>query len=353
MGMKIPIRLRPAIRHVRRTFTGPGTLESVAVSKDIVCPEEKAELSPVVFLSGQLEKVTGAPLESTVAAEIRATTAREVNHAATIAYHIRDAALLGAVVYSRNLKYPVSDAFVASKTRPIQIEKAVLASTFTGLKYFGHWMKDDCTLRLLCEDFGNPLCVRIPPHSDIVKYAGYFGQDWSTSTDSAWINHIVIMQDFAQNSFKKQRYEKLRSRIKVRFGGQQASSFVYLKRGATGASRLVHNEAEIIDELLKRGFIVLDVAVDSLEQVLTVLSQARLVVSMEGSHCAHCVAAMPSGSGLMLLEPPNRFCANQRGWTDCLSIRTGFVVGDAVGDANTLFSVSEILKTIDLMLKHV
>jgi hypothetical protein len=350
--MPIPLRLRPRLRQIQRAFAGPGTLESAAASREILCPEEKTDLNPVIFLPGQLEKVTGAPSESTLAAEIQAMTAREVTHAPTIAYHIRNAALLGGSVYAGRLRHFIFNDRLAAKTPPVRIEKATLASTFIGLKYFGHWLKDDCTLRLLCEQFGIPLCIRIPTHSHIAKYADYFEQDWSTSIDNALIDHLVIAQDFGQNRSKKQRYEILRSRIRARFGDHLARSFVYLKRGATGASRLVYNEEVIVDALVEKGFVVLDVAADSLEQILTVLSRAKLVISMEGSHCAHCVAALPSGGGLMLLEPANRFCANQRGWTDALSIRSGFVVGDAVGDTGFSFSVSEIVKTIDLMLKY-
>jgi Glycosyltransferase 61 len=351
--MLIPFGLRAGIRHVRRTFAGPGTLESTAARREVICPEEKAELSPAIVLPGQLERVIGAPAESSVAAEIEAMTTRQVSHAPTIAYHIRGAALLDGSVYAGRMRHFLFGDLRSAEKSPVRIEKAALASTFIGIKYFGHWLKDDCTLRLLCEDLGNPLCVRVPSHPDIASYSAYFQQDWSTSTDKAWIDHLLIMQDFGQNSFKKNRYEILRSRLRAKLGNQQVNSLIYLKRGSTGVSRLVHNEREIIDALAKRGATVLDVGSDRLERILTGLSQARLVISMEGSHCAHCVAALPSGSGLMLLQPPNRFCANQRGWADCLSIRSGFVVGEMVGPSSYSFSISEILETADLMLKHV
>lgn len=351
--MKIPLFLRPGIRHVRRAFTGPGTLKSAAVSWDILCPEEKAELRPTISLPGQIEKVTGAPSESTAAAEIQAMVEREVIHAPTIAFHIRDAALFGGSIYTGNLRHFIFKTPKRTKNNSVHIENAALTSTFVGIKYFGHWLKDDCTLRLLCEEFGDPLCVRAAPHPDCAKYARYFQQDWSTAIDGALIDHLVIMQDFGQNNSKRQRYEVLRSRVKASLGSERAKSLVYIKRGATGASRLVHNEGEIINVLIEKGFEILDIASDKLEYVLTVLSQARVVISIEGSHCAHCVVSLPAGSGLILLQPPNRFCANQRGWADLLSIRSGFVVGDVMDGSSYSFSLSDILKTVDLMLEQI
>ncbi len=352
--MRLPLRLRPCVRTVRRAFTGPGSLESVAVARDVLCPEEKTEPSPAIFLPGQLDRVIGAPSESSVAAEIEVMTTRQFIHAPAVAYRIRHAALFAGSIYSKSLRYFIDGAARATSSPPVHIEKATLSSTFIGLKYFGHWIKDDCTLRLLCEELGNPpLCVKIPDHRDSAKYANYFMQDWSKSIDSALIDDLVILQDFGQNSLKKRRYEALRSRIAETFGNQQARSLVYLRRGATGAARLVHNEQEILETLERRGFLILDIASASLEDILRQLSQARLVISMEGSNCAHCVAALPSGSGLMLLEPANRFTANQRGWTDSLSIRLGFVVGEAVTASSFGFSISEILQTTDLMLNHV
>jgi Glycosyltransferase 61 len=351
--MQIPLFLRPGIRHVLRGLTGPGTLRSTARSWDILCPEEKAELEPAIFLPGQIEKVTGAPSESTVAAEIRAMTEREVIHAPAIAYHIKDAALFGGSVYAGNMRYFIFDGHQRKKVRSTHIEKAALTSTFVGIKYFGHWLKDDCTLRLLCEEFGDLLCVRANPHRDCTTYGDYFQQEWSTETNGALIDHLVIMQDFGQNSSKRRRYELLRSRLKARLGSQKAKPLVYLKRGATGASRMVHNEEEIIIALREKGFEILDIATVNLEYMLTVLSQADVVVSVEGSHCAHCAFSLPVGSGLILLQPPDRFCANQRGWAESLSIRSGFVVGDAVGGSSCSFSVSAVLQTVDLMLQQI
>ena len=86
-----------------------------------------------------------------------------------------------------------------------------------------------------------------------------------------------------------------------------------MRRGNTGAIRLIQNEDEIIDALIKRGFLVLDVASDSLDKIIKTLLNAKIIVTLEGSHAAHCVYATPENSGLLLLQSPDRFVTSTRG----------------------------------------
>jgi hypothetical protein len=104
------------------------------------------------------------------------------------------------------------------------------------------------------------------------------------------------------------------------------------------------NETELTDELARRGFTILDVVEDSLERIFSHLVPAKLVISVEGSHVAHCCPSLRTGSGLMLLQPPDRFIGSHRGWSESLGIQFGFVVGEKKGRA-TYFDMGDILKT--------
>src|SRR5262249_3154480 len=128
-----------------------------------------------------------------------------------------------------------------------------------------------------------------------------------------------------------------------------ADTYVYLKRGKTGAPRLIQNEDEIIDGLVKRGFVVVDITSESLESILGTLLNAKIVVSIEGSHISHYTFTSPDNSGLIVLQPPDRFIALQRAWAACLDIRYGFVVGE-IASAGYYFPLADILRTVDLML---
>ena len=167
--MLLPIEFYAFRRNARRAILGPGTLELTAFDRETLCAAERVEALPAVYLPEQLEKITGAPPESTRELEIELATCRTVTHAATIAYHIRDAVLIDGQIYAKELKFPLRDSgFIASgPAGPAYFKKAALASSFLGNRYFGHWLRDDCTTYLLAEQFSKPLCVEpsFPAHS--------------------------------------------------------------------------------------------------------------------------------------------------------------------------------------------
>ena len=352
--MFLPLQAIPYARLARRLFSGPASLQSIAYQQDILCPEEKETIRPAIFIPGQIERVTGTTPNTTKESEIAVATLTSVTHAPTIAYHIKDAILLDGSIYVGGYKQFIADKslFVSTTREPYHLTSSALASSYIGTKYFGHWLTDDCTTYLLAEQFSAPLCLRRPtPSWHQKQYEAYLGQDW-TPTDRALINHLVVFQDFSQNILKRERYRILRDRIKTRFQTNGFGACIYLKRGQTGVPRIIQNEDEIVDALVKRGFVILDVNSDSLDHIVKTLLSAKIVVSLEGSHTGHCVFTIPEKSGLLLLQPPDRFCNVYRGWTECMNIRYGFVVG-AVGEGGYCFSITEILRTTDLMLNSI
>jgi Glycosyltransferase 61 len=240
----------------------------MAYKQDILCPAEQDEMRPSIYLDGQLDKVTGAQKDSTLEAQIHSVTRTHVTHAATIAYHIRDAFVFDGSIYSGRARMAMSDEASSLSKQAIEIDEVGLASSYPGYKYFGHWLYDDCVKYLLAEKYGAPLCFRRPPSSfgHREKYESYFDQKW-IPTDRARVSHLIIFQDYAQTKSKKQRYDILRRRINERFGYPTKSSMVYLRRGNTGASREISNETEITEILVKKGFIVVDILTDSLEGI--------------------------------------------------------------------------------------
>jgi len=355
--MRFPLRATPYVRLAKRLFFGPGSLEGVSYQQDVLCPEETVAIPPAIFLPGQIEKVTkqkrdtwGHKTKEQAIAEATSTTA---THAPTIAYHIKDAILFDGQIYAGRFKYPIADKslYAWGPGKEQHIKAASLASSYLGTKYFGHWLADDCTRYMLAEQFARPLCVRMPPYAHRLQYQTYFGQDW-TPIDRARIAHLVVFQDFSQNSFKRERYRILRSRIKARFPKYDQSAYVYLRRGQTGVRRPIQNEQEIVETLSKRGFMIVDIASDTLEQIIGILLNAKIVVSLEGSHVTHCTLTVPENSNLLILEPPDRFSGVHRSQAGSLGIRFGFVVGQEDNDGYH-FPVTDILRTVDLLLSQI
>jgi len=348
----LSLRSAPYARLVKRAIFGPGTPKSVAYDEETLCPEETTLTRPPVFLPGQLDRVTGGTEHSPVAMELASMLATTYTHAATIAYHIRDAVLFDGSIYAGNLRHFIADkAQFGGTGEPRHLKAAGLASTTVGTRYFGHWLRDDCIQYLLAQQAGPPICVRNPVTEHKRKYAAYFGQDL-TPTDRAFIDDLTIYQDYAQNSLKRRRYDALTNLVRSKFPRQHRDKLVYLRRGHTGVPRPVHNEPALVQALEKHGFVVLDVASDDLDHILATLTRARLVISIEGSHITHCCYALEEGCGLVTLQPSDRFTAFHRHWTECVGVTLGFVVGvpSAFGYQ---FESREVLETVDQVLNRI
>jgi Glycosyltransferase 61 len=355
----VPLPLFPYLRLLRRMFSGRGSLESVAYKTEILWPEERATISPPIFLPGQLERVTESRndvwFRTSSSEQIADATSINVTYPPTIAYHVKDAVLIDGSIYVMHFRYPFHpnndrSVFVATPRVVEHVNIGALASTYLGTRFFGHWLSDDCTRYLLAEEAARVVCLRRSKYQHLQAYQTFFGQDW-TSIDRATIDKLVVYQDFSQNSHKRRRYDILRGRIKSFFQVKECGSGVYLRRGNTGATRYVKNEHEIIDGLTNHGFVVVDVMSDKLEDLIGILLGAKIVISMEGSHIAHCIYSLPNNSALIVLQPPNRFSASHRSWSASLGIRFGFVVGSG-SEAGYYFSVAEILRTAELALNQ-
>jgi capsular polysaccharide biosynthesis protein len=138
------------------------------------------------------------------------------------------------------------------------------------------------------------------------------------------VDDLTIYHDFAQNSLKVQRYRSLSKKIRARFPEPVTRNrLVFLRRGHTGATRPIVEEEQLVEALARKGFIILDVASDDLDQILKTLLQAKLAVSVEGSHITHCCFALADNCGLLVLQPSDRFTAFHRHWAARVNVHMG------------------------------
>jgi hypothetical protein len=339
------------LRHLRRIIRGPGTLASVAYEREVLCPEEPTDYLPVFYLDNQLERVTGSSEWSTKENEIAIMTKMRGTNGPTFAYHIRDATLFDGSIYSDNLRYFVAEPqrFNRRSSEVESFDSCALVSSFYGMKYFGHWLRDDCSFQHLASELClRPLCLPVSPAPHVAQYKSLFGQIYQPVV-RARIRDLVIFEEHSQNSLRLKQYEALRARIAARFPRKGQERFIYLKRGKTGIPRVLENEDQVIEVLMKRGFSVVDVENDELHNIISTLVDAKVVISIEGSHIAHCTFAIPRNGGLLVLQPADRFAANHRLWTNCLGVQHGFVVGP-VSEHSYIFDPKEIMRTLDLMM---
>lgn len=350
MPMHLPISAVSYMTLARQIFSGSGSLPSVAFRQDILHPRVREGLRPAVFLPGQIERVTGSLPHFNLKEVIDSVHATTITLCPTIAYHLKDAVLMDGSVYAGEYRHLITNRspFHVGSRKVSHLDSCALVSSYMGNMYFGHWLRDDCLQYLLAEGMAPPLCVGRPAYPHQRAYQTYFAQDW-TPTDCARIRHLIIFQDFAQNSLKRKRCQVLRERLKTQFRDPPDHPYVYLRRGRTGAQRHVANESEIFNSLAAHGFHIVDVDIEDPASIIEPLMKAKVVVSMEGSHMAHCVFASPEDCCLLVLQPPDRFSMNHRAWSASLGMTFGFVVGTREA-AGYCFAVSEILQTVDKML---
>jgi hypothetical protein len=357
--MVVPIQFTPHVNYIRRNLFGNIPLKAIAYRQEVLCHDQTIKAQPAVFLPGQIDRITGTDPGSTIELEVSIATSETLRPPPTIAHHIKDAIVVDGSVYQGRFKFFIASRsfyeIPATDREPHRFKTVGLASSHFGSRYFGHWLIDDCTQYRFAEQYGPPLCFRGPIFPDHQRvYQSYLGQDW-TPVDRAWIEDLIVYQDFhwgtPQDSLRGTQINAMRDRVRAHLPSGGARTLVYLKRGMTGARRKIQNEEALLAVLSQHGFTIVDIESISVEQMLTVLANAKIVVSVEGSQATHCAYSIPNNSGLIMLEPPDRFLSFHRGWTASADVWFGFVVGSPC-DGGYCFSASEVLQTTDAMMRQ-
>src|SRR6185437_8247099 len=178
--LRLPLSTVPYARLAKRAVLGPGTPSSVAFREEVLCTEETTPTKPPIYLPGQIDRIIGATEHQPLQVEIESMLAPVYRHAATIAYHVKDAVIFDGSVYAGNLKYFVADKSLFTRgAGPRHFKRAGLASSTVGTRYFGHWLRDDCIQYLLAEKAGAAACMGHVWSDHQRQYALFFGQDWT------------------------------------------------------------------------------------------------------------------------------------------------------------------------------
>ena len=323
-------------------------LPRIARREWVIAPPVRATRPRAVFLDGQLDRVTGVQEETTLEFELARVLGGEVHHAATMAYELQDAILVDGSVYAGGERLRLLDGAFAPSTlrRPGEdIDRAALACTYVGNRYFGHWIADDSSLHLLAREHGEPIGAAREAYG---QEAG-FRQIWGMHTrmvTSARIRSLMVFQDFAQNDGKRRRYDWLRARVQEG-GPEHPVRGVYLRRGSSGVKRVLTNDDEVEARLARRGFRTIDPTALPVEEVVKACAGTSCAVSVEGSQLAHGLMNVAAGGALIALQPPGRFNNVYKDRADCAGLRYGFVVGTPAGDGFRV-DADEVERTLDL-----
>lgn len=335
-------------QRVLRLLAGRKSFKDLADKQWAICPSDSSYPSPAIFLEGELDKVTAVQEETSLEHERRRVQGGiQVIHAPTMAYRLTDVYLVDGSVYKNAMRYSLSKAkpkfVVPGETN--YMSSGVLACSFVGNRYFGHWMTDDVPMTFAAQQLGEAVRTSHPLTIHQIQYSSLF-EIQPISLSKAKFKELLILEDLGQNQYKRHRYDRMKTALKQTTLARKCQD-VMLLRGTSGVARILVNENEVAEFLTKQGFDILqpDEQMSAREIVARTLG-ARIVVGVEGSQLAHALFTMEANGVLLVLQPPYRFNNPLKDIIDCMDIRYSFMVGKQV-DKGFEIDLEHLARTLE------
>ena len=339
---------------LRRVLRKPAAPADVSVRTWSLCDREVATSPPAIYRQEDLDRVSRINPDTTSQLESRRIHGGAVEHAATMVYTVPGLRLLRGCLYAGPWKHDLLDrtAAPARREEPRAEKSGALACTVYGNIFFGHWLLDDLSLSLAAESLDRPVIVARSLYRHESGYRRLLDVQGHACT-TAVFEHMLVLEDFGQNSYRKRRHLELRARLRSRIA-EAGAGRIYIRRGAVGARqrRALVNEAEVERFLMSEGIRTIDPDRMSAEEIARELMGAKLVIGSEGSHLAHALYAMAEGGVLFVLQPPYQFNNIFKDYTDCLDMRYAFVTGSAAEGGFTV-DTDDLARTLACVEKQV
>lgn len=316
----------------------------------IISPACTSLSPPAIRLPGQIERVTGYTDSTSIEFERVRINGGHREHAPTIARVLRNAEICDGYIYKRGAKIPISvgpERFLLRNHSDEVKDSAAITCSFNDSKYFGHWVTDGIPLLMAGGLLAPPIrnSQQLTPHQK--EYLSILDLSYDGFTDGR-VRELIIMEDYSQNRYKRERYEIIRARF-LQSGYSSTHPGVIILRGGSGTTpRYLIKEKEIAAYLQSIGYKVVDPERQSAGEIIEAISGASVVVGIEGSQLAHGLFSMAPSGTLLVLQPPYLFNNVHKDYTDCLDLNYAFVVGDAC-EGGFSISMDDLKKTLDLI----
>jgi hypothetical protein len=345
---------------LRRSFwrlLGNRSYQELCDQEWIISPACITNTRPALYLPGALEKVTASSAASSLEQEMLRVKGGRTEHAATIARILTDTDVYGGYIYKKAVKLPISiqkeNLFLEKQITEYK-ESAVLACNLNDVRFFGHWITDGIPLLMAASELGAPIrnTDKLTAHQNEylsmleLKYDPFMG---------GRVHKLIILEDFGQNNYKRERYQKIRARFHE-LGPKSTHPGTMILRGtsggynvlASGQSRVLINEEEIAAYLQSIGFKIIDSTKLTAKEIVEHTCGARIVIGNEGSQTTHGLYTMANNGTLVNIFPPFHFNNVLKGQTDCMDLHYAFMIGDAC-EGGFRLSMDTLKKTLDLV----
>ena len=315
----------------------------------VIAPATVSVAPSAIRLYGETEKITAyGPATNRQNEQARINGGRR-EHAATIARMMRNALVYEDHVYKKHVKIQIgikAEKWISKKQHLTEMESAALACSWSDSKYFGHWVTDGIPLLMAASELAPPIRNTASMSLHQNQYLSVLGMHYAAFA-AGTIRELIVLEDFGQNTYKRNRYEKIR---KIFQGNEPASTHpgAFILRGRSGVARILVNEDQVAQYLLSTGFKIIDPQRQSAGDMMALIRGARIVVGVEGSHLAHGLFSMAPEGTLLVLQPPYLFNNVHKDYTDCMDLKYAFMLGDAC-DGGFKISMDRLKKTLELI----
>jgi hypothetical protein len=339
--------LHPGRQMLRQLLRrGSGDLLARARDRWELAPGSTVEIRSAKALPGQVERVRATEFGSVDHVMKHLAGGFAVEEGPTMAYRLEDVVLVDGVLYAgdavRHLK-PRTTRRPWGRV-PDEPLRASLYESWSGNRWFGNWLMDDCLAYPVAAAQAPPLASS-PPIGHQVEYESRLGMK-PCRAGSARFAELVLLDDSASNEHKRARADAFRRTLMGPEPARHAGVFVL--RGSSGSSRVLRNERAIAEHLAaRRGFRVLDPLTVGVTEIVAACCGAEVVAGVEGSHLVHGLMLMPPGARLLVLQPPTRTVSVLKIVTDRQQQDFAYVVGTS-GDEEFHIDVDDVERTLDL-----
>jgi len=288
-----------------------GRLEQAAVKSWEIAPGVDEPHVPIYIPESHFGRILRSSPPSQPVTELIASIRCDRHQGgATRAFLLRDALLFRQHLYCGRYRgdlYSTLNWRALWRAETAQTERCVLASTYSGARWFGHFLHDELPLQELVASIGDGVGHLRRTYRHEPGWRAALGVPAPPSYAVLRARELVWIDDRGQNPTKRARYQTLRSRLDSRPRGHER---VFLRRPASGGEdRQIVNIPQIEERLRAEGFHVVDTGELTVDEMLDQCLGASMVVSVEGSHAAPAYYFASRGACVLFIYPPGRVSA--------------------------------------------
>jgi hypothetical protein len=290
-------------------------------------PAVDRDQNAAISLPDEFDRVSAIIESSTLDLELARLRRGSRRHAATIAYRLDHAVLAeGSLYFNGGYKVLRAGSKALLPRRREHFQEMALCTDYVIERYFGHWLIDGLALEVLADQMSlRSLILTRKPWLHEQDYRQMSGLE-ANQTNHAVIERLWVVDDRGINNSRISRFKKLRERIRP--AGSQTGKRIWLGRGKLGAARNLVNSTELCEVLQRLGFEMIEAEHESAGNIVKKLASAEIVITIEGSAQSHCSYALPTGSTLLIIQPPARFNASSKDRADAVGFNWAYVVAD-------------------------